>query len=218
MAAPSHYQLRGFGLTATVVLMIAAVVYFAVPAFLLPSGVWRRRVLREEPLKAPIGIRVVEGDTLVLLTGRYRLAGVTLPTDPAMANRAVDLLRVCTAQGVEVIRRVGPDNTFILRSEPRIWHGCGRDPVQAHYQRVNLNELLLLFGYATFDPNATGLTERQRQRFGAAEAFARALSRGMWTREPRYADRSFDDSGLSISAANILRLSLEPEDQLALQR
>jgi hypothetical protein len=106
----------------------------------------------------------------------------------------------------------------IIDATPRVWHWCGNDPVKAHYQQANLNELVILFGYATFNPDASGLTEVERRRFEAAEVLARELNRGMWTSEPRYKDRSFDTGGgLNISGSYILTFPLVDPEHFAQQ-
>jgi len=192
------------------VILVGTISYFILPAFLLPSGVWRRRVVRENPLKAPTQITSVRGDTLIADRQEFRLAGVTLPTDANLAARAANFLRVVTAQGVEVLRPLQPAGTFILRCEPRIWHWCGNDSVKAHYEQFNLNELLVAFGYATVDHGATGLTETEHHRLEAAEALAKQRHRGMWSERPGSTERSFrPELGLNISDALHLQTMIE---------
>ena len=194
----------------TALVIVGVIFYFVVPAMLLPKGVWRRRVVRDHPLKAPTAITAVRGDTLVSAHQEFRLAGVTLPADPGLSARASDFLRVSTAQGVEIVRPMQPEGRFILRCEPRIWHWCGNDAVEAHYEQFNLNELLIAFGYATYDSSFIGLTDDERLRLKGAEAIARQRHRGMWSRTPGASDRSFrPDLGLNISDAFDLRTMIE---------
>jgi endonuclease YncB( thermonuclease family) len=191
-------------------LVLGAVVYFMVPALLLPSGVWRRRVVRESPLKAPTAITSVRGDTLISANQEFRIAGVTLPSDGELSTRATDFLRVVTSQGVEVIRPVQPEGTFVLRCEPRIWHWCGNDSVKAHYEQFNLNELVVAFGYATFNPAARGLTDNEGLRLRGAEVLAKERHRGLWTQQPGATERTFRPNlGLNISDALGLETFIE---------
>lgn len=153
-------------------------------ALLFTNGAWKRRVVRENPLKNPIRITSIQGSTLLSESQELRLAGVTLPTEALFAERARNFLKVVTAQGVEVVRSVQPDGTFVLRCEPRIWHWCGNDPVEAHYAQFNLNELLVAFGYAAVEPAANGLSENERHRLKVAETLAKEDHRGMWAEQP----------------------------------
>lgn len=200
-------------------ILVGGGVYFVLPA-ILPNGVWRRRVVRENPLKNPIRITSIRGDTLLSDRQEFRLAGVMLPTETIFAARATDFLNLATAQGVEVIRRVQPEGTFILRCEPRIWHWCGNDPVKEHYEQFNLNELLVAFGYAIVDPAANDLSENERNRLKAAEVLAKEQHRGMWVERPGTNERSFrPEFGLNISDASNLRNTIDYKaEEIAEQR
>nr|ACO70935.1 hypothetical protein [uncultured Verrucomicrobiota bacterium] len=157
-------------------LLIAAVCFVVVavlPKLMFPSGLWFRKVVRDHPLVAPILITSIQGDTLVAGQRQFRLAGVKLPTDPVIAALAQKVLQIATAQGVEVIRVVEAPDACILRCEPRIWHWCGNDPVAAHFQQFNLNELMVAGGGATYDASCPKLTDEERLRLQAAEKFRR---------------------------------------------
>lgn len=93
------------------VILFGVISYFIL-SFLFPIGVWRRRVLRENPLKVPTQITAIRGDTLISNGQEFRLAGVALPTDGSLSAEAADFLRVVTAQGVEVIRPIQPNGTL----------------------------------------------------------------------------------------------------------
>jgi hypothetical protein len=130
---------------------------------------------RKNPLTAPITINRIEGTQIHTSQGSFKLAGVKFPTDSVSLEKANQFLKIATAQGIEVIRQVN-NETAILRCEPRIYHWCGNDPVSAHYEQHNLNELLIALGYATFDTEADGLTEKEKQRFNAATQVAAGRS------------------------------------------
>ncbi len=184
------------------VVLVGVFVYFVVPAMFLPSGVWRRREVRGNPLQSPIEVISIRGTTVVTANQEFQLAGVIFPTDPVESVRSHHLLRVATKQGIEVVRQVEKSGAFILRCEPRILHWCGNDPVRAHYEQLNLNELLIAFGYATFDRAATGLTNGEVLRLRSAELIAKNNKRGVWTDAPITNERSFSpELGLNISYA-----------------
>lgn len=192
------------------IVLVGLIGYFVLPAFLFPSGTWYRRVVRKNPLKDPVAINAVRSGTLVSGQQEFSLAGVRIPTDGTVSSRADEFLRVVTAQGIEVVRVLEPSNTFILRCEPRIWHWCGNDPIKAYYEQFNLNELLLAFGYATFDSEAIGLTDKERLRLMAAENVGKERTSGVWNSASAAKDRRFRaGSGLSISEAMGLKESIE---------
>ncbi len=126
---------------------------------------------RKNPLSAPIAVDRIEGTHIHTPQGSFKLAGVKFPTESTELETAKQFLNVATAQGIEVIRQVN-NETAILRCEPRIYHWCGNDPVSAHYEQHNLNELLIALGYATFDMEADSLTGKEKQRFIAATQVA----------------------------------------------
>lgn len=166
--------------------LLALLAFLAVAYGLLlvksPSGLFRK-TLRETPLAAPIAIHRIEGDCLITASGSFTLAGVTLPTDPAHLARTQAFLQIATAQGIEVIRQVSP-TASILRCEPRINHWCGNDPVAAHFEQHNLNELILAMGYATFNANDEVLTDSERERLSAAGFVAKKKKWGLWANDP----------------------------------
>lgn len=145
---------------------------------------------RKNPLTAPITINHIEGTQIHTPQGSFKLAGVKFPSDSTGLKTANQFLKIATAQGIEVIRQVN-NETAILRCEPRIYHWCGNDPVSAHYEQHNLNELLIILGYAAFDTEADGLTEQEKQRFTAATQVA-----ADWSDRPR---EDLSPHGLSIN-------------------
>jgi hypothetical protein len=137
---------------------------------------------------------------------------VKLPAEPTFSARTPDFLRVAGAQGIEVVRQVEPDGSFIVRCEPRIWHWCGNDPVKAHFEQFVLNELVIAFGYATYDETSGGLTDHERLRLQIAENIARERQYGLWERRPYSADHSFEPAlGLKISKTHGLALMIQVE-------
>jgi hypothetical protein len=200
--------MKRFWLRLSGFLALGILVYFLLPS---PLPFWPRRIVRNDPLKAPITITAIRGVTLVSASGEFTLAGVTIPNDSIISVRAADFLRCVTQQGVEVIRTVQPAGSVLLRCEPRIWHWCGNDSVAAHYQQFNLSELLLAFGYAVFDDEAAvGLTESERLRLRTAEYVAQQGNNGMWSPTFGVPDHSFrPELGLNISKTIGLPLMLE---------
>jgi hypothetical protein len=189
-------------------LVLGILVYFLLPS---PLPFWHRRIVRDDPLKAPITVTAIRGATLISTSGEFTLAGVTIPNDSVISARATDFLRCVTHQGVAIIRTVQPAGSVLLRCEPRIWHWCGNDSVAAHYQQFNLNELLLAFGYATFDNDAAvGLTESERLRLRTADYVAQQGNYGIWSPTFGVPDHSFrPEFGLNISNTISLPLMLE---------
>ena len=171
---------------------------------------WHRRVVRDNPLKTPVTITTVRGGTLVSEQQEFSLAGVKISADSIVSARADEFLRVVTAQGIEFVRAVEASKTFILCCEPRIWHWCGNDPIRAHYEQFNLNELLLAFGYATFDSEAIGLTDDERLRLMAAETVAKEGRSELWSSTSEAKDNRFRVGlGLNISDAISLKDGIE---------
>ncbi|MES2738267.1 MAG: hypothetical protein V4672_18240 [Verrucomicrobiota bacterium] len=181
--------------------LLALLAFLAVGYGLLlvnsPSGVLFRKTLRETPLVAPITVQRIEGNHLITASGSFTLAGVTLPTDPSHRARTQAFLQIATAQGVEVIRQVTPTSS-ILHCEPRINHWCGNDPVAAHFEQHNLNELILAMGYATHNPKDDSLTGLEHRRLAAACTIAQGLKRTSPDEGPPDYDRQLDHIVQSI--------------------
>jgi len=154
--------------------------YFILPKFLFPSGVWHRREIRDNPLKSPLTVASVENGVLHANQHEFKLAGLDIPKDPVIARQANELLKVATAQGVEVIREIAPGGPYILRCEPRIWHWCGDDPVAAHFEQFNLNDLLIAYGFATVDLTGGSLSDPERKRLEGAQGYAKEMHQGVW--------------------------------------
>ncbi|MBB5037375.1 hypothetical protein [Prosthecobacter dejongeii] len=181
--------------------LIALLVFLAVGYGLLlvisPSGVLFRKTLRKTPLAAPITVHRIEGDRLITASGSFTLAGVTLPTDSAHLARTHAFLQIATAQGIEVIRQVTPTSS-ILRCEPRINHWCGNDPMAAHFEQHNLNELILAMGYATHNLRDASLTALEHRRLSAACTIAQSLKLTSTDEGPPGYDRQLDHEVKSI--------------------
>ncbi len=192
------------------VLTVSVLFCFVFPKLYFPSGVWRRRVVRDDPLPAAISVAKVSIDALVLSDGRRcRLAGVSFPRDQEVREEAVGFLQVVTQQGVEIARRVNDEDAYILRCEPRIWHWCGNDPVRAHFEQHNLNELVVASGYARFDASTEGLGELEARRLRACEACAQVPRwvGGRWKRDHRV--RFSTEFGLNYSDVYNLKEMVE---------
>ena len=144
----------------------------------VPSGVWVRRVVREHPLAKPIAVTGIEGLTLIAGAGRYTLAGVVSPTDAEGLARLDQFLHLATAQGIEIESDAALPHGQSVRCEPRVWHWCGNDPVAAHFEQFNLNELLIALGYARIAPEVQKLTTPAAVRLRAAERYANEAGQG----------------------------------------
>lgn len=180
-----------------IVLLVFLAVGYGLLLVISPSGVLFRKTLRETPLAAPITVHRIEGDRLITTSGSFKLAGVTLPTDPAHLARTHAFLQIATAQGIEVIRQVTPTSS-ILRCEPRINHWCGNDPVAAHFEQHNLNELILAMGYAIHNPKEDSLTGLEHRRLAAACTIAQSLKLTSTDEGPPGYDRQLDHEVKSI--------------------
>lgn len=165
-----------------------------------------RSTERLTPLNAPMPILDVQGEMLITDQGTYQLAGVEIPTDSESRALATAFLRMATAQGVEIIRSLTP-TIKILRCEPRIYHWCGVDPVEAHFEQFNLNELIVALGYAsvTREP-PDGLTETEWRRLqGAAKLAHRRKSFDETLQHPP----RVTDAGINVSDASGLEVGIQ---------
>jgi hypothetical protein len=165
------------------------------------------QVVREHPLKTPISVTAIRGDKLHTSIGSFQLAGVQLPTDESCLAATHSFLHVATAQGVEIIRSISPSSK-ILRCEPRIYHECGNDPVAAHFQPYNLNELIIALGYASLNPSAEGLTETELQRLIAASKVAKKRERNKGIEIKSNSKNMLTESGIALSDVMILEVSM----------
>ncbi len=145
--------------------------------FLSPSGVWIRRVVREHPLPHPIMVTDIDGLTLTAGDQRYTIAGVRAPSDTDRLARLAEFIQVATAQGIEIESATALPNGHSIRCEPRVWHWCGNDPVAAHFEQQNLNELLIALGYAEIAPEIQTLATPAALRLRAADRYAHDFSR-----------------------------------------
>jgi hypothetical protein len=144
--------------------------------FLSPSGVWIRRVVREHPLPHPIMVTAIDGLTLTAGDQRYTVAGVRAPSDTERLARLAEFIQVATAQGIEIESATALPNGHSIRCEPRVWHWCGNDPVAAHFEQQNLNELLIALGYAEIAPEIQTLATPAALRLRAADRYAHDFS------------------------------------------
>jgi hypothetical protein len=188
-----------FWLVAKGLITLLAVVAFLSWALTVtsPSGVLLRKVERDNPMASPVPVLDIQGDQIVIATKSFNLAGVRLPGDSRDLASALEFLQVCTAQGIEVIRQVTP-SSWTVRCEPRIYHWCGVDPVAAHYEQHNLNELIVALGYAFFE-DSTDLTEAERARLKAAAMTAKRNSKGIWSNGTPDEEHRMSENGLNIS-------------------
>jgi hypothetical protein len=137
-----------------------------------PSGVLVRRVVRDNPLANPLTVTAIDGLTLIAGGQRYLIGGVRAPAAPADLVRLSQFVQVVTAQGIEIESSTAFPNGYSIRCEPRIWHWCGNDPVAAHFEQQNLNELLVALGFAVITPDIRKLTTPQALHLRAAERYA----------------------------------------------
>jgi len=156
------------------------IAYVVLLLFLSPSGEWQSCVVREHPLAAPIAVSAVQGKTLVTVQGEISLVGVEIPGDAESRANADSFLKAVTAKGIEVIRTIPGTNTAFVRGEVRLYHSCGNDPVAAHFEQHNLNEIMVGLGYARFDRSEKDLTEEERLRLAAAETVAKKTGSSVW--------------------------------------
>ena len=185
----SHGAARVF-LIALVALFCGLSFWYVLPLFVMPSGVWVRRVVRPDPLPFPIRVIRVDGTGLLLEDDRrVTLAGVSMVNDPAAAHAAREILTVACEQGIQIVREVDGE-ACIVRCELRFWHWCGNDPIDAHYRQTNLNDLLIAAGLAVFDQHAAPfLRPDEAQHLKDIEQCARSWRLGIWSGNNVY--RSF---------------------------
>ncbi|MEN3943300.1 hypothetical protein WJU23_18515 [Prosthecobacter sp. SYSU 5D2] len=179
-----------------IALLIFGVLLYGFLIEMSPSGVLIRKVVRENPLTAPDPVFDITRDEILTAKGSFRLAGICIPKNTSDLAAALTFLRLCTAQGIEVIRQVNPSSQM-LRCEPRILHWCGNDPVEAHYEQHNLNELIVAMGYASFE-DSSGLTDVERARLKAASLIAQQGKKGIWSDEPLDKERRLSKFGIRI--------------------
>lgn len=179
-----------------------------------PNEALFRSTERLTPLHAPVPVLDVHGGMLITDQGTYHLAGVEIPTDPESRTLATAFLRMATAQGVEIIRSLTP-TIKILRCEPRIYHWCGVDPVEAHFEQFNLNELIIALGYASLTREPPdGLTETEWQRLQAA---AKLTHQRKAYDETRQHPPTVTDAGINISDALMLEVNIQQLSRIQLK-
>lgn len=180
-----------------ITLLVVGALLYGLLNITSPGDISSRHVERDNPLAAPVPVLGIHGGQIVTATDSFQLAGVRLPEDSTELSSALEFLRVCTAQGIEMIRQVGPSSQMI-RGEPRIYHWCGVDSVAAHYEQHNLNELIVALGYAFFE-DSTELTEVERARLKAATRIAKRGKKGIWSDETSDENQRFSKHGINIS-------------------
>ena len=161
-------------------------------AMFSPSGVWVRREVREHPLAHPLKADAVDGLSISAAGQTYRVAGVRLPTEPDKLAALTEFVRVAVAQGIEIDESASLPSGASIRCEPRIWHWCGNDPVAAHFQQMNLNEIILALGYAALAPEVSEMSSPAALRLRAAARWAEEGHTGDYHRRLTY--------GIDISA------------------
>ncbi|MDB6137886.1 MAG: hypothetical protein JWO94_958 [Verrucomicrobiaceae bacterium] len=137
--------------------------------FISPSGVWFRREVREHPLAHPLPVTAVDGLTLTAGGHAFIIGGLVPLSDPEERATLTAFIRMATTQGIEMDGDAALPNGVSVRCEPRIWHGCGNDPVAAHYEQCSLNELLVAFGLVGLSPQVRLLETPVALRLRAAE-------------------------------------------------
>ncbi|MCB1210678.1 MAG: hypothetical protein KDK97_15210 [Verrucomicrobiales bacterium] len=174
--------------------------YYVLPEFVTPSGVWERRIVRDHPLTSPIPVSAVEGTTLITPVRKLVLAGVFIPDDESSRLNADVFLKATTAKGVEIIQEIENATKQILRCEVRLYHWCGNDSIDAHFEQHNLNEMMIGLGYAKFDHETKGLSADEWNRFAAAEKVAKKMALGVWGDAPAEPNETLARSGFSVSS------------------
>jgi hypothetical protein len=186
-----------------VVFWVLLFLWYVLPLFLTPSGVWRRKIVREDPLRSPIRVVDVDGTGLLLEDGRrVTLAGISIVDDPRGEQAALELMRAACEQGINIVHTFEGE-ACIVRCEPRIYHWCGNDPVAAHFEQMNLNDMLLALGLAVLDPRtAESLPPDEVERLQEYESCARSSRLGTWSGDGTYWNcGAAAGSGISISCA-----------------
>ena len=164
-----------------------------------PSGVWVRREFREDPLKNPLRVTAIDGFRLTANGTVFTIGGVVPCYDREAKAVLPIFLRAATAQGIEIDGDVELPNGVAVRCEPRFWHGCGNDPVTAHFEQHNLNELLIAFGLAKLSPAVRELDTPMALRLRAAERYAARINRSERLR------RLCSETGLNMSDFILIR-------------
>lgn len=141
-------------------------------AILAPSGVWVRREVREHPLARPMAVTQVNGVSVVADGHSYSIGGIAIPGTPEDLAALTEFVIVATAQGIEIDESAVLPAGQSIRCEPRVWHWCGNDPVAAHYQQMNLNEIVLALGYAQLAQDVHDMTTPAALRLRAAAQYA----------------------------------------------
>lgn len=165
-------------------------------AFLSPSGVWIRREIRENPLNAPIKVTSIDGLRLTTPDGVFAIGGVSLPASSQQQLLLERFLRTATAQGIEIVDPGDFTDGHTLRCEPRIWHWCGCDPVEAHFEQHNLTELLVFLGFAEISDEARTSNTQAANRLRGAEFF-----RMKFAAHTKPEECFSDQHGIDITAA-----------------
>ena len=188
-------------LGALAVLICAPFIWYVLSLFM--TDAWRPRIVRKDPLPSPIRVVDVDRTGLLLEDGRrVTLAGISVVDDPRGEQAALELMRVACEQGINIVHTVEGE-ACIVRCEPRIYHWCGNDPVAAHFEQMNLNDMLLARGLAVLDPRtAESLPPDEVQRLQESETCARSSRLGKWSGDGAYWNCGAEPgSGISISCA-----------------
>ncbi len=182
--------------------VIAIISYVAIPRLFRPE------LIRKDPLISPVQVESLSSRGIQLADGHeWRLAGITLTEDEELLEEAQKFAAVLTAQGVEPARRAFPDNALLVRCEPRIRFSCGTcRPAKNYFRGLSLNELLVAAGFARYDPDAPGLTQKERDRLQTCETFAKEWDYGI---------RYHEEAGLSVTDVGRLHRLLEPPAEKA---
>lgn len=154
----------------TFILVIASVLLVSqlYLSFISPNGVWIRRELRENPLKNPLLVSHIDGLTLVADNQTYTLGGLSPPVERSQIDAITEFLFAAVAQGIEIDNSEHLPKGQYIRCEPRIRHWCGTDPIAAHFQQMNLNEIVVALGYAQLAPEVAYSNTHTALRLRAA--------------------------------------------------
>ena len=190
--------------------LVICLVIIVITSYIGTRSLFRPRpeLLRKDPLISPVQVESLSSRGIQLADGHeWRLAGITLTEDEELLEAARKFAAVLTAQGVEPARRAFPDDALLVRCEPRIRFSCGTcRPAKNYFRGLSLNELLVAAGFARYDPDAPGLTEKERERLLACEAYAKEWDYGI---------RYHQEAGLRIEDVGRLHRLLEPPAEKA---
>ena len=188
--------------------LVICLVILVITGYISMRSLYRPRLIRKDPLISPVQFESLSSRGIQLADGQeWKLAGISLTEDEELLEAARRFAAVLAAQGVEPARRAFPDDALLVRCEPRIRFSCGTcRPAKNYFRGLSLNELLVAAGFARYDPDAPGLTQKERDRLQTCETFAKEWDSGI---------RYHEEAGLSVTDVGRLHRLLEPPAEKA---